>query len=478
MEKINIHNFQGFDTQKQEITIAKLPIKGRMPNWLSGSYISNGPAQFEIGRTQLNSWIDGFAMLKKFDFQEGQVHFQNRYLRSEQYIHSNANNKLHFAEFDTHANPSLFGRMAHMFKSLIKPDAYDNCNVNTIRLQEHYLALTESNQIVEFNPGNLATIGHFQFNDTLKANLFTAHPHWDTHRKETITVAIEIGKDITYHLCKIAANSTKRDIIKSYVSDCLFYMHSFSVTENYIILFKSPLMLNKYKLMFGMPFSKTLFWKKQQVSQFLIIDRRNNQEHIIETEAFLCLHSANAYEHKGKIILDLICYDTGANPYQELELKNLRSEYPRLCQSTLKRFALDLNTNECVTHVISDDNQEFPRLHYDAVNGKKYQFLYTNSLDSEARFFNEIRKTNLDTGQIKTWKNSHYYFSEPLFIPKPNYKTEDDGIIIAIAYIANTNHSALVCLDAHELDWIAEIDLPLILPFGLHSNFFDFNDHA
>jgi len=40
-----------YSSQYDEITLENLRIDGEVPTWLSGSFVSNGPGQFEVGTT-------------------------------------------------------------------------------------------------------------------------------------------------------------------------------------------------------------------------------------------------------------------------------------------------------------------------------------------------------------------------------------------------------------------------------------------
>jgi len=73
-----------FSSQLQEINIKNIAYTGTLPSWLKGSLINNGPAQFEVGHTFFKHWFDGFAMLKKVDFSQEKVDFQNKILHSQQ----------------------------------------------------------------------------------------------------------------------------------------------------------------------------------------------------------------------------------------------------------------------------------------------------------------------------------------------------------------------------------------------------------
>src|SRR4051812_48861339 len=75
----------GFTTLRKEVRIGRLPVEGRLPDWLRGTLVRNGPGQFEIGEETFNHWFDGLAMLHAFSFEKGRVAYANRFLRSSQY---------------------------------------------------------------------------------------------------------------------------------------------------------------------------------------------------------------------------------------------------------------------------------------------------------------------------------------------------------------------------------------------------------
>ena len=440
--------------------------------WLSGSFVSNGPGQFEVGETHFNHWFDGFAMLKKFDFKSGTVRFQNRFLQSKEYVESNKFGRLNVNEFATYASSSTLGRILTSMKELIKSSIHDNCVVNTTCVAEHYIAMTESNDVLSFNMNDLSTIGAFKYTDNILEHFTTAHPHFDVHTNELINVSIEISKVTKYHIYKIEPLTKTRKIIHTYASDSTFYIHSFSITKNYVILFKSPLIMNKVKVMLGLPLNNALSYQENAFSFFVVIDRRNGKTHEIETAPFVCLHSVNAYEHENKIILDLVCHPSG-NPYDSLYLSNIRSNKPTLPTGEIRRYAINLHLKNCDEITISNRSHEFPRINYMACNGNHYQFVYTTLIMNLGDpFFNEIQKLNVQTGSIQCWGKPNYYLSEAVFVARTNGQQEDDGVLLTIAFNASTQLSSLMIIDALSMHLLAEVCLPLHLPFGLHGNFY------
>jgi len=65
-ENFQSHGHTLLHVQTQPVDAA---VEGKIPNWLHGSYIRNGPGTFR-GMKHL---FDGYAMLVKFSFEDGKV---------------------------------------------------------------------------------------------------------------------------------------------------------------------------------------------------------------------------------------------------------------------------------------------------------------------------------------------------------------------------------------------------------------------
>jgi len=61
---------------------------------------------------------------------------------------------------------------------------------------------------------------------------------------------------------------------------------------------------------------------------------------------------------------------------------------------------------------------------------------------------------------------------EPFFIPSPDSKSEDDGVLLSIILDAKNMNTLLAVLDAKTLKVIGRAIVPKIIPHGLHVNFF------
>ena len=63
-----------------------------------------------------------------------------------------------------------------------------------------------------------------------------------------------------------------------------------------------------------------------------------------------------------------------------------------------------------------------------------------------------------DSRDILTWKENGIFVSEPVFVPKPNSKSEDEGVLCINLLSATSQHNAfLLILDAKNLTELARI---------------------
>ena len=144
----------GFTSLLEETRISDLPVEGRMPRWLAGTLLRNGPALFEVG-DKFNHWFDGLAMLHAFSFERGRVAYGNRFLRSSAYNAWKREGRIRYSEFATDPCRRIFSGVS----TLPVLGKVPNANVSIERLGRGFRALTEIPVPVRFDPATLRTLG-------------------------------------------------------------------------------------------------------------------------------------------------------------------------------------------------------------------------------------------------------------------------------------------------------------------------------
>jgi beta,beta-carotene 9',10'-dioxygenase len=447
-----MNTFQkGLSSLNQEVQIENLPIQGQIPEWLFGSLFRNGPAHFSGGH-----WFDGLAMIHKFLFRDGDVSYANRFLRTEAY-HSVMES----------------GHQVGGFGSVGTGGVKNNTNVNIMKVDHHFLALTESPGIVEFDPLTLNTLGMYQFHDDISAHMTTAHPHLDTHTRQLINFTIQFGKTIYYHIHTIDPVTARRQMIGSVETDRPGYMHSFAITDRYIVLLEFPLIIQPMLLMTGNGFTDSLAWKPEQGLRFLIVSKSDGKlQRVVESDAGFGFHVINAFEQGEDINLD-VCMSDDASSVSNLFIDQLTSDSSTDSHPQFKRYVLKANRPFAEEHVLSKESIELPSIHYQRYNGKEYRYAYgvsTSPLRPE-KMDNQLVKVDTRTMDSMIWSQEDCYPGEPVFVAAPGGSNEDDGVLLSVVLHGLQGRSFLLVLDAQTMDEIARAEVPHHIPFGFHGIF-------
>lgn len=422
------HDFaRGFVTLDQEITRDHLPVQGRIPAWLAGSLLRNGPAQFEVGQQPFRHWFDGLAMLHRFTFTQGQVSYANKFVQSPAYHKAKETGKISYGEFATDPCRSLFKRVTSAFAP---SELGSNTNVNISKLGERFVAFTETPLPIEFDPQTLETVGVVRFDDGLAGEISTPHPHYDPVRRVGINSMTHFSARSSYNLYATKDGETKRRLIGAIPVQEPAYIHSFAITEQYIVLVEFPLVVNPLTMLLaGKPFIENFQWKPERGSRFIVMRKDDGQVvHIYQGEAFFAFHHINAFERDNEVVVDIATMsDTWI--IDSFYLQKLTAPQATIPCSTLTRYALPLNGADLTSTVVSDTGIELPRINYERNNGRDYQFAYgvgfhqqytdTSNRSYSDDFMNQLVKVDVRTGTAHTWYEEGCYPGEPVFVAAP-----------------------------------------------------------
>ncbi|CAG7734633.1 unnamed protein product, partial [Allacma fusca] len=80
-------------------------VQGKIPKWLEGTLITNGPGIKNIGDQGYNHLFDGLAVLHRYLIKDGTVKYMDRALESEAYKTNIAANRIVVSEFGTAGFP-------------------------------------------------------------------------------------------------------------------------------------------------------------------------------------------------------------------------------------------------------------------------------------------------------------------------------------------------------------------------------------
>ncbi|XP_050504093.1 carotenoid isomerooxygenase isoform X1 [Diabrotica virgifera virgifera] len=496
-------------------------VTGIIPNWLNGSLIRNGPGSLKVGREEFTHLFDSSALLHRFGIKYGKVEYSCRFVQSEVFKQNWAANRIVKCEFGTKIveDPchSIFKRIAAVFQ-----DSSDNSMISVYPFGDELYAFGETPQIHKINPDTLETEDKVAVNDYVSIVHHTSHPH--VLNDGTIyNLGLSVRPTGLYHsIVEFQKNENgsgkqmfeEAQIVASISARWQLnpsYMHTFGITENYYILVEQPLSISVPRIFLSKfnngPLADCFRWYHDEYTRISVISRSTNK--IFKTylaEAFFYLHIINQYEFENHLVLDICMYNDPAMldcMYVEaMKTMQTNPDYAKMFRGRPGRFVLPLNSNSntdktknlvgikntrAKAYYMSDGNIfvkpeklcdlgcETPRIHYEKYLGKPYKYFYAISSDVDSEIPGTLIKVDVESKTTKTWGEPNCYPSEPIFVPNPEPKSEDDGVVISAMVWGeeDTNHVGLLVLDGESFIELgrAEFHTPSPAPKCLHGWF-------
>ena len=466
---------QGYESQPQEFEYIIDDIEGEIPVDLSGTLYRNGPGLLEIQGTPLQHPFDGDGMICAFTFKNGHCFFRNRFVKTKEYLAEQKAGKMLYRGVFGSQKPG--GWLANLFDIRVKNIA----NTNVIHWGNKLLALWEAAQPYGLNPENLETIGLDDLDGILqKGDVFSAHPRIDPHspfnngRPSLVNFGIKQGVSSTITVYEF---DELGKILQKYSHETpgFCFIHDFVITPNYCIFFQNPTTYNPLPFIFGFKGAgECLDFQSSQPTKIILIPRNAPHDRVIisETEAGFIFHHSNAFEaNNQEIVIDSICYAELSqidpdNSYKEVD-------FDKLPPGQLWRFKLNLATKKVTKELINSRCVEFPSINPENV-GRDYRYVFIGATDQPTKNAPLQALLKLDLG---TKKEQIYSFApkgfagEPVFIPKNNPESEDDGWVLDLIYDSSHHRSDLVIFDGKDISQpVATLHLKQHIPYGLHGS--------
>ena len=455
----------GFRTLDEEHSYRIDEIDGQVPAGLRGTLFRNGSGRNELGGQWFPHWFDGDGMISAIRFDDGGIHYRNRYVATDNY-----------------RDETRAGRIVHRGFGKMRPGGVlanafrQPANVsNTSVVMEHgrLLSLWEGGPPVALDPATLATLGVEVFGGTVKA--FSAHPKIDPETGELFNFGIDYGAKTTLTPYRIDKGIVTR--LPQVTLPYPVINHDFVLTKNHLAFCIGPILVSPLKFLLGFSsFDGALHWEAKRPTLILLVPRDGRgKPRIIETDAFFQFHFANGFEEDGALVLDLARYPDYHTIGQVLR-DYWKSEWPSRGMAALTRLRVDLSTGKVESRTYdSGTGNEFPRIN-PAYTGRRQRYAYIacNPADRVQGLQQQLARVDLETGAVSRHDfGPDGYPGEPLFIAARAGGAEDDGVVVTLVFDANRQRSDIVGLDARDLGakplFVAR--LKHHVPFSLHGTF-------
>jgi len=446
----------------REYDVARCEITGALPPGLRGSFIRNGPnPMFEpIGRYHM---FDGDGMLHSVTFDDGDVGFRNRWIRSRgleaearlgRSVYPGLSQVMNFPD------PALVGDAGP-----VKNPA----NTHIIRHAGRYLALWEGGLPTEVT-ASLDTVGEYDFDGKLRGSM-TAHPRLDPRTGEMFFFAYSVFEPVIRYYAVDASGALVHSVKIDVPAPVM--MHDFVITEDHAVFLDSPIVFDLEHLGEG-PLTK---WCPENGTRIGVMPRLGRADDMrwFEIEPGHVQHFWNGWVEGDRIVLSgsrLTHPDFGIDPNAPLD-ESAASASPG-CPT---RFWVDLNAGEAGWEQFDDLGGDFCRIN-DEMNGGRSRYQYMSAFldhDRSIGDFDAIVKYDDVTGERQVWSaGPSGHVGESVFAPDPDGSAEDDGWLVNAVYDSGTDRTDVCVLDARAVAAgpIARVHLPHRMPFGFHANWF------
>ena len=349
---------------------------------------------------------------------------------------------------------------------MFSPKLTDNANVNLTKLGERFISMTETPIPVEFDAETLAAAG---VPYKPPGQLSTAHPHMDRATKGMLNYAAKLGPRTSYRFFLLRPGSSKPEVIATKPVREPAYMHSFGLTERWLVLAEFPFVVNPPRLAFsGRPYIENYRWKPELGTRFHLFDRATGESvGPFETEARFGFHHVNSYEEDGEVVVD-ICTFPDAGIVEDLYLERLRAGKP-VAPAHLERFRISPEAGTVSSRAAdrradraaADQLRQVQRAPLPLRVGRRHRGAAGSTGSSRPTWSSAARPPGPRRAASPASRCSS---------PPPTRDDEDEGVLLSVVLDGRKGNSFLLVLDARSLDELARAEVPHHIPFGFHGH--------
>jgi len=429
-------------------------LEGAIPVDLAGSYIRNGPnPRFEP--TSYNYPLEGDGMLHAITFENGQVRYRNRYVRTRSF------------EIEDLAGHAVFGGLmtpSPVDPALLGPDDDPenpfkaSAFVGVMQHGDHLLAMGEGEPAWEIGP-ELETLGPFTAG-TERPIMMGAHNRVHPVTGDLFALNYDVmSPTVTiHHIGRDGRLRRSFDIRLAAAS----MIHDFVLTERYLVLLIGPAVFDMQKMMEGESFIQ---WRPELGLRIAVMPLDGGELRWFEADAFFVFHFANGFERGNEIVVDYVKHQKLYFGYGERN-----TEPPRL-----HRLVLNTSTGKIREQSWFDKVVEFPRID-ERRSSVSSRYIFAPTLtetltggNGASATFNCLLRVDTETGDISAHDFGNRIAGEAVFIPRGQGETA--GWLATYLYDPEKGASEFVLLDADRISEapMLRLGLPQRVPQGLHG---------
>lgn len=454
--------FRAFRDLEPEYQSVPLTVSGKLPSWLEGSLYRVGVGQYTAFGQRLPHWFDGDGAVLRVELGRGEARATARLVRTEFAEWERSRGQLFLGTYGK-APLGLWRRVLSIFDTSFYRNA---ANTNVFFWNDRLFALWEGGPPTELDPLTLQTRGATTLGGLVKGG-FSAHPHHVAgHGIVNFGVRNFPPRFFLYRLDANGAVSRQRGPSTGGRG----FLHDFWATDRLVVLAMPPVFVDAWGMIAkGRAVADSFVWKAEKGS-FLWVKPVDGKGRLWRLpEPVLPLHFANAFESRGKLVVDFIAVKDLV-PLKELDTMAKGFRGPSE-DGYLYRCELDLDTRDVGWRRVSPCVIDLPRLSPGDV-GREYRWLYGCGFepDGEREFYDALVRIDVSDGTVlRRGFGRLRYPSEPIVARNPSGTGEE--ALLTVVFDAETLTSSLVVLRPDDFlgEPMAVAPLPHPFPLTFHG---------
>ncbi|KAJ5928864.1 Carotenoid oxygenase [Penicillium verhagenii] len=528
----NWPNEKGFDPEYEERTPIELSVTGHIPAYTAGTLYRTGPGKSQVETEdgqlfKLAHWFDGFSQTHRFQIIASddvdasstpiRVLYNSRF--STDALIEKVRKEGYMVGFGDKRDPckEVFNKMQTEYVLPSHPSERNigvtlSVNMPGLDLQSDnesaerwsdskgvrtLYAKTDSHAYKKLDPETLEPIGlatQTDLHPELVGPMSASHPRSDPVTGDVFNYNLTLGPISIYRIFHVSAATGKTSILATFPGTPA-YIHSLSITEDYVLLCVWNSHINIQHIKTG-SFKDTIMpTDPSQPATWYVVDRKHERGLMAtyESPAFFCFHTINAFQEQSKedptkidIVADLVRIDT-SNFLDLVLYKNMKSSLATAkdfaknrsdeMRTSFAQFRLPALPSDPSSEILKASlewssgkafSPELPTMNPSFVT-KKHRYSYAVTFRGESTMTDGIVKFDSETQEVSLWAHHGHSPGEPIFVANPTGVDEDDGVLLSVVLDGFQEHSYLLCLDARNLTELGRANMKGAVGFGFHG---------
>lgn len=485
----------------------------------------------------IDHWFDGFSTLHKFELKAtgtdhcDSIAYSSTSTVDEAIEKARKTGKLDGITFGQKRDPcdSLYKKFKSIFEPTT-PHAKDFSNIGValapalpaeineaekqgsdVSTRRVMSLVTDATSTKTFDADTLEPLGvarQDHLHPSLVGPLSCAHPCYDRETSDYFNYNLDNrGPWHVYRVFRANPRSGDVEILAEIKGSDIHgaYIHSFFMTENFLVLCIWPAYLRAGGL--AVLWERNIMdamapWDANAKATWVVVDRRHKRGVVAKytSPAFFSFHATNAWEEPAtsedgstgqvNIIAELCQYNNDdilhkfyyknilSNGLGALS-QNFRGRDVALSLSRYRLRSIPLTSAapaptgmvaERIMSIPSPAAGDLPQIN-PRFGTKPHRYVWMGLDRGLSALFDSIGKTDTQTGDCLVWSQHGHTPGEPIFVPRPDGTEEDDGVCLSVIFNGYTGSSYLLCLNAKTMREMgrAEVGTPVAIGFhGVH----------